>query len=210
MAQPTSILNADAQALDTVYGADGVGRLKLGLGNVSLTGLTPTGAIAAVATHLKDAAVAVSCPIVLIGYVDDSGNVIPVTLDASGNIPVAFGGVSIISGRLQADLSNEPTVFKAFSGLDIEYETAIWTPAGGMKFRLLGFCITQNTLSGDITLKDGVGGTTILIIPSTPTGQPLQLSLGRIGLPSAMTSNVLTARGTATETISGFVYGIEE
>lgn len=101
-----------------------------------------------------------------------------------------------------------PNVFKSFSGLAITAEATLWTPAGGKKFRLMGFAITQGTLTGDITLKDGTGGSTILTVPATPVGQPLAVPLGA-GITSSAANSLLRAIGVATETISGFVYGQE-
>ena len=220
MAAPASQKNDTNQSLDTLYGADGTGRLKIGIGDVTLTGLTPKGAAQAVGTHIKDEAIASGDTLVLMGVSDDGGNVVPVVLDASGNLPVVFGGalgaISLDGGSLPVvqydglDTTREPKVFKSFSGTVITSETTIWTPASGKKFRLMGFVITQGVAEGDITLKDDTGGTTILTIPSTPVGQPLAFSLGRIGLLSAVADNVLTATGVSTETISGFVYGTEE
>jgi hypothetical protein len=99
-------------------------------------------------------------------------------------------------------------VFQSFSALAITAEATLWTPTSGKKFVLMGFVITQNTLAGDITLKDGTGGATILTIPATPVGQPLAVPLGA-GITSATADNLLRAIGVATETISGFVYGRE-
>jgi hypothetical protein len=134
------------------------------------------------------------------GCVDHSApqlvQIYEVTPDADGNLPVA--------------LPREPTVFKSLAATIITGEEAIWTPAGGKKFRLLGFVITQGVVTGNITLRDDTAGSTILVIPATPVGQPLAVSLGRIGLLSSTADHVLTAQGESTETISGFVYGTEE
>jgi hypothetical protein len=111
------------------------------------------------------------------------------------------------AGRL---VTVSPTnVFKSFSALAITSEATVWTPTTGKKFRLMGFVITQNTLTGDITVKDGSGGSTILTIPATPVGQPLAVPLGQ-GILSAAANNLLRVIGASTETISGFVYGTEE
>ena len=101
-----------------------------------------------------------------------------------------------------------PNVFKSFSGLAITAEATLWTPTGGKKFVLMGFVITQGTLTGDLTLTDGTGGSTILVVPATPVGQPLAVPLGA-GITSGAANRLLRAIGVATETISGFVYGQE-
>lgn len=107
------------------------------------------------------------------------------------------------------DRLRTPTVFKAFSGALITAETAIWTPTAGKKFRLMGFVVTQGVLTGDITVRDGTGLATILVIPATVIGQPLSFSMGN-GILSGAINRVLTFQGAATETVSGFVYGTEE
>lgn len=107
-------------------------------------------------------------------------------------------------------LAYTPDVFVPFSALAITSEADVWVPTSGKRFRLLGFLITQNTLTGDVALKDGTGLATILTIPATLVGQPLALGLGATGIPSGAINRHLTATGTATETISGFVYGVEE
>ena len=96
------------------------------------------------------------------------------------------------------------------AALAITTEADVWVPTSGKKFRLMGFVITQNTLTGDIALKDGTGLATILTVPATPVGQPLTLNLGATGILSGAVNRHLTATGTATETISGFVWGCEE
>lgn len=68
--------------------------------------------------------------------------------------------------------------------------------------------VTQNVASGDIAVKDGSTGDVVLTIPATPIGQPLQLDLGR-GIPMSDADVPLKALGVGTQTISGFVYGVE-
>jgi hypothetical protein len=143
----------------------------------------------------------------------DSANVAYVRA-AGTDLGVPSGGVSKrapLLVQLYPSLNQtEPTIFKSLLAVDISSETTIWTPEAGKKFRLLGLVITQGTLTGDITLRDDTAGSTILVIPATPVGQPLAVSLGRVGLLSATADYVLTAEGESTETISGFIYGTEE
>jgi hypothetical protein len=198
MAGPASQQNSASQAVDTLYGTDGVGRVKRGLGDYALSGVTPVGTAHLVGTHLPDTAYDAADPVVLTAAVDDWGDVVPLRLDAAGRLPVLVDGLPLI-----------PNVFKSFSAVDISYETTIWAPASGMRFRLMGFVITQGTVTGDITLRDNTYGSTILVIPATPVGQPLYVPLGN-GILAAVGDNVLTAEGVSTEVISGFVFGTEE
>jgi hypothetical protein len=134
--------------------------------------------------------------------------------EGTGTAGTPAGGVVTVQGdgagtALPVAVTGQPNVFKSLSAVNISSETTIWTPAGGKKFRLMGFVITQGTLTGDITLRDDTAGTTILVIPATPVGQPLSVSLGD-GILSSTADHVLTATGVSTETISGFLLGREE
>ena len=142
-----------------------------------------------------------------------SGLVLTVQGDLAGTpAPVSLNvdNVGLATENTLAYNTRQPSVFKSFSGTVITTETAIWTPGSGLHFRLMGFVVTQGVLTGDITVRDGLAGSTILVIPATPIGQPLALPLGAIGLPSGAPDRALTFQGSATETVSGFVYGVEE
>lgn len=108
------------------------------------------------------------------------------------------------------DRYRSPSAFKNVSAVLITAEATVWTPAAGKKFRLIGYCLTQGVVTGAVTLKDNTAGTTILIIPQNTIGVSQCGSLGTNGILSAAANNVLTATGTATETITGYFYGTEE
>jgi hypothetical protein len=170
---------------------------------------TPTGGVVTV----QGANTAASAPInvqVSASAIDGSTISGVFGLDIFGNPRIAGVTSALWTGAAFA-LTRTPTIFKSFSAQLITSETTIWTPAAGKKFRLMGFVITQGIVAGNITLRDNTGGTTILVIPSTPIGQPLNVGIGMgNGILSAAANNVLTAQGTATETISGFLFGTEE
>jgi len=125
-------------------------------------------------------------------------------LDSGGTYPIVFNGQTVSRQRA-------PNVFKTFSLTSVATETAIWTPAAGKKFRLMGYQLTSGTVGGDVVLKDGTGLATIMTIPfgaaagSSQTAPPL----GN-GILSGAINRVLTATGAATQTISGYVFGTEE
>jgi hypothetical protein len=124
---------------------------------------------------------------------------VPIDLGANGGLKVE-----------SAVPSRTPTVFKPFSAIDITSEQTIWTPGYGMSFRLMGYVITQGVLAGDVALKDGDSGATILIIPAnTINAAQVSPPLGD-GILSASTDNNLRVLGSSTETISGYVFGTEE
>jgi hypothetical protein len=173
-------------SLATPLAVDGSGNLTASLtGTMAVEGLgtagTPTGGV-----------------LTLQG--DPSGTPMPVSLSADS--------AGLATETTLAQNTRQPSVFKPFSGLVITTETAVWTPPGGQAVHWLGFVVTQGVLTGDITVRDGLAGTTILVIPATPTGQPLAFPLGSIGI-TLGTNNALTFQGSATETVSGFLYGWE-
>jgi hypothetical protein len=251
MAAPVSLTNAAAQSLDTIYSPAGTPGLKMGLGSVALTGLTPPGEWQAAATHvdgttfgtgsdgvsvagvknaagnavaLESSAAGTPSPTILTVQGDASGVPLPVALTLGTLSVEGLGTPGAQSGLLltvQGDPSATPVpvsgaltvptpdVFVPFSATVITTETTIWTPASGKKFRLMGYVISQGTLAGDVTLRDNTAGATILVIPANTVGvSQVSPPLGS-GILSAVANNVLTAQGSATETISGYVFGVE-
>jgi hypothetical protein len=207
MGNPSSPLNGQNQSLLYVLPDSGGnsggpsgngGYIPRGKGAYAPTGAADKTANTAVETHADGDT-----------FASDPIEIVVAGVEAGGTTKALAVGSD---GTLQAADPNQrqPAVFMSFSALSIASEADVWVPATGKKFRLLGFVITQNTAAGDIALKDGTAGTTILTVPATPIGQPLPFSLGGIGILSAAANNHLTATGVATETISGFVYGTEE
>src|SRR5260221_427983 len=107
-----------------------------------------------------------------------------------------------------------PYVFKPIKAVAITAASpvAVWTPAAGKRFRLLGFCLVP-TVAASILFEDATGGTNeFLRFPLTaavPTAQ-VPVSLGTYGYLSLVVGNALFLDVTATATISGYVYGTEE
>ena|SRR5258706_5729559 len=107
-----------------------------------------------------------------------------------------------------------PFVFKPIKAVAITAATpvAVWTPATGKRFRLLGFCLVP-TVAASILFEDATGaGNEFLRFPLTaavPTAQ-VMINLGMFGYLSTTANNALFLDVTATATVSGFVYGTEE
>ncbi|MGI8467733.1 MAG: hypothetical protein ACR2N3_04705 [Pyrinomonadaceae bacterium] len=99
-------------------------------------------------------------------------------------------------------------VFKPLTAVSIAAEAAVWTPAAGKKFRLMGGVITTS-VAGNITFKDNTAGTTIMVVPVT-AGVPVVIPPMGNGILSAAANNVLTAIGPAASTFSGTLFGTEE
>jgi hypothetical protein len=103
-----------------------------------------------------------------------------------------------------------PGKFVSINAASIAAETPIWTPASGRKFRLMGYVLESGTIGGNVLLKDGTGGATILVIPFGAANGVIQGPPMGNGILSAAINNALTATGTATQTLSGYVFGCEE
>jgi hypothetical protein len=127
---------------------------------------------------------------------------------ASGTVAL-FPMAGMLFNGATFDRPRTPNVFKTLSAVVITSETAIWTPASGKKFRLMGFMLAQGVATGAVTFKDNTAGTTILIMPQHTVGVGMVVYLGN-GILSAAANNVLTATGVSTETLTGFVFGTEE
>ena len=186
MTKPSSLTTSDGRKTWPVVGDDNVGRHVRGIGDFTPAGADDHTSHLGVATHLAGDAVTATAPVVLLGVVDAAGDVAAMTQPRT------------------------PTTFVPLSAVDISSEATVWTPAGGKKFRLLGYVITQGTLTGDVILRDDTAGTTILVIPAQTVGiAQVSPPLGD-GILSATADHVLTAEGESTETISGYLFGVEE
>jgi len=124
-------------------------------------------------------------------------------VDQSGAIDTIFNGQNLTRAR-------SPNKFINLNGVVITSETTIWTPAAGRKFRLMGYVLTGGVAAGNIILKDGTGGSTILIVPNGAAGATIVSPPMGNGILSAAANNVLTATGASTETLSGYLFGTEE
>jgi hypothetical protein len=127
---------------------------------------------------------------------------------AAGVLPIQARNV-LFNGATWERWRN-PNVFKNLSAVVITAEATIWTPTAGKKFRLIGGLLTQGVATGAVTLKDGTGGSTIVILPPHTIAQAVAFSLGGNGFLSAAANNVLSAIGASTETLTGFIFGCEE
>jgi hypothetical protein len=124
-------------------------------------------------------------------------------IDSGSTYPMLYNGQVLLRQR-------QPGVFINLTAVSVAAEATIWTPASGRRFRLMGFVLTAGTVAGNITIKDNTAGTTILVIPfGTAAGTIISPPMGN-GILSAAANNVLTATGTATQTLSGYVFGTEE
>lgn len=100
-----------------------------------------------------------------------------------------------------------PIVFKTVGLTAATAETALWTPASGKKFRLMGFILTPGA-TGTLTLKDGTGLATIFVARGL-IDQPIIVDLGN-GILSGAADRVLTVIRGTSGILDGTVWGREE
>ena len=104
-----------------------------------------------------------------------------------------------------------PAIYKPVAAAAITAGTpvAVWTPASGKKFRLMG-CDLSLSVAGSILFEDG-SGTVIYRSPSLPAGTSWTMSPAVVnGILSAAANNALYLDVTATGTVNGTVFGTEE
>ena len=115
--------------------------------------------------------------------------------------------ISVFNGATW-DRLRTPAIFKSQDAVGIATEAAIWTPAAGKKFRVMGYALVSS-VAGNVLLRDNTAGAIIAVIPSDAGGNAESVNLGN-GILSAAANNVLTAAGPASSTLSGMVWGTEE
>jgi hypothetical protein len=103
-----------------------------------------------------------------------------------------------------------PVVFKPIAAVAVAVGTpvAIWTPATGKKFRVMGYALSL-TVAGSVILKDAAAEIARTPLMAAGVGQPCPPGMGN-GILSALANNVLTVDVTAAGSVSGFVFGTEE
>jgi hypothetical protein len=124
-------------------------------------------------------------------------------LDGGGTISTVFNGQTLSRART-------PNKFININAVSVAAETTIWTPASGKRFRLMGYVLESGTIGGNVILKDNTAGTAILTIPFGAANGVIVSPPQGNGILSVAANNVLTATGTATQTLSGYVFGTEE
>ncbi len=104
------------------------------------------------------------------------------------------------------DRARTAVTFKSVNLAAATAETALWTPAAGKKFRLIRLCLTPGAAC-DLTLNDGAGGTTLMVLGATAA--PLILDFSN-GILAAANNNALTVVRSVSTTLKGVVIGAEE
>lgn len=130
-------------------------------------------------------------------------------LALAGTVPATQMGQT---GTNVVSVERVANVIKNVPGTAVTAGTpvSIWTPATGKKFRLLGYHLSS-TVAGSIIFKDGVASPPEFLrtpIQAINTGTPSP-PLGN-GYLSSAANNQLWIDVTASGTIHGFAFGIEE
>ena len=188
-----------------ILGSKGQTIVEVAAGGLGITG-TPAGGVVTVQGPINGGVIPT---LVQLGMTSND-SLTPGSFLVPGSIPAAPLMVSMQWTGVTTVAVRTPAVFKPLSAVVITSETTIWTPAAGKKFRLMGYAITSGVVAGAITLRDNTAGTTILVIPPNTIGVMQYSPAFGNGILSAAANNVLTAQGTATETITGYLFGTEE
>ena len=117
-------------------------------------------------------------------------------LDAAGRLKLAF----------------TPDTFKMIDAVAITAGTpaTVWTPASGKKVRLLGWFLSSSAAAALELQDSGAAGTVIAQTPLlAAAGVHDAPHLGE-GLVLAAADNTLNLDVTASATVSGMVFGVEE
>lgn len=114
-----------------------------------------------------------------------------------------------MSLALQEYVHSRGVVMKPIAAVAVTGGTpvAIWTPAAGNKFRLLGFSVSLS-VAGSVIFKDG--STEIARTGTLVANQAFQMPGLANGYVSTAANNALNMDVSASGTVNGFVFGYEE
>ena len=125
-----------------------------------------------------------------------AGDIADLLVDAAGRLKLAF----------------TPDTFKMIDAVAITAGTpaTVWTPAAGKKVRLLGWFLSSSAAAALELQDSGAAGTVIAQTPLlAAAGVHDAPHLGE-GLVLAAADNTLNLDVTASATVSGMVFGVEE
>jgi hypothetical protein len=114
------------------------------------------------------------------------------------------------SGQVPTGMRS-PDVFKKIQAVAITAGTpvSVWTPAAGKKFRLMGYVLSTSVAGTSVLIEDGTGNEVLRAPTGAANNAAAAPAMGN-GYLSAAANNALFLDVTATATVSGFVYGVEE
>ena len=116
--------------------------------------------------------------------------------------------LSALQGTLIVSDNLTPDTFVPISALSIATEATLWTPASGKKWQLLGGLLSNTGATANITLKDGVSGSTVFTLPNSLLGTVFQFSIPG-GKTSGAIDTPLRALGTTLQVLNGTIWGRE-
>ena len=192
--------------LSTLVGLfQGVGAKVQGLG---IPG-TPAGGVVTVQGGVPQGQV----PVAIAGTTRDEvgvGGEASLLVQSNGSGAASWTLLSVFNGT-SWDRARIPSVFKTIAAVAITAGTpvAVWTPASGKKFRLMGGAVSLS-VAGYILFEDN-SGTVVWQSPTLLAGTPYNLpdNFGN-GILSAAANNPLYLDVSASGTVNGGVFGTEE
>tara|TARA_B100000315_G_scaffold259169_1_gene313978 strand:+ start:880 stop:1494 length:615 start_codon:yes stop_codon:yes gene_type:complete len=125
-----------------------------------------------------------------------AGDMADLLVDAAGRLKLAF----------------TPDTFKVIDAVAITAGTpaTVWTPASGKKVRLLGWCLSASAGAALEFQDSGSAGTVIAQTPLLAAAGTHDAPPLGAGVLLAAADNTLDLDVTATATVSGMVFGVEE
>ncbi len=139
----------------------------------------------------------------------EGGNTVKCVIDGAGGWG-PLDTISYIWDGAAVRASRTPSKFKLITAQAVTAGTpvAVWTPASGKKFRLMGGGVSLS-VAGYVIFKDA--STVIWQTPMLQAGVPYNIpeNIGN-GILSAAANNVLYIDVSATGTVNGGVFGTEE
>jgi hypothetical protein len=129
--------------------------------------------------------------------------------DAFGNLLTA---IRVFGSGGQPTGMRSPDIFKKIAAVAVTAGTpvAVWTPAAGKKFRLMGYTLSCSVGSA-VIFEDASGAGNEFIRTPTAAANGVNQSppLGN-GYLSSTANNALCIDVTTSGTVNGFVFGVEE
>ena len=134
--------------------------------------------------------------------------------DGTTELVFADSVVTRVPSAILYDRLGDPVpvaaVFKEIKAVAVTAATpvSVWAPASGKKFRLLGFMLSLS-VAGEIFLEDATG-VEFLRTPAMAAGIGLASPPLGLGYLSSAANNALFIDVSASGTVNGFVFGVEE
>jgi len=131
--------------------------------------------------------------------------------EAGGLARVPLLGFGLFDGSANAQRARTPAWFANLAATAVTAGTPVVfrTPGAGLKARLMGFMLSLS-VAGSVIFKYGAGNTEFLRTPLMGAGVGLASELLGNGLVPGAANDAFKIDVTATGSVSGFVFGMDE